>query len=478
MIAPNLPLEHRPRLLLIAYQFPPVGGAGVQRVAKFAKYLPHHGWDVSVLTVENPSVPLTDASLLREISPDTVIRYAKTWEPSYAVKSALASGRQGPTTGSTSTPVTGRTRPAPSLWTSSKSFVKRTAAAVLQPDPQILWVPNAIAAGRRLLSEMSHDAIVASGPPFSSFLAAESLARVSGLPLILDYRDEWTISNRYWENKSNGFFARWVSRHLQARVLRRAGRILATTERSADALREEVQRAGGKATVDCLWNGFDPEDLEQALSTTRCVADSRSAGLFRLSHIGTLWRLTSARPLLAAIEQASTQRPELAARFELELLGRATDAEREVVHQFRRLPISLLQSDYVEHSAAVRAMVDSDELCVLLSDVPEAERVMPAKCFEYLATGKPVLAIAPDGEMRRLLAKQPGVSVFAPTDIEGISRHLIKRLEQTSTSADQPLARGRPVTHLRDLAAFDRRSQAGRLAELLAQARRSSPTVA
>src|SRR5581483_9788229 len=50
----------RRRVLLVAYQFPPVGGAGVQRVTKFVKYLPRHGWDVSVLTVANPSVPLYD----------------------------------------------------------------------------------------------------------------------------------------------------------------------------------------------------------------------------------------------------------------------------------------------------------------------------------------------------------------------------------------------------------------------------------
>ena len=48
----------RPRVLLVSYHFPPVGGAGVQRPAKFARYLPEFGWDVSVLQAANPSVPL------------------------------------------------------------------------------------------------------------------------------------------------------------------------------------------------------------------------------------------------------------------------------------------------------------------------------------------------------------------------------------------------------------------------------------
>ena len=80
----------RRRVLLVAYQFPPVGGAGVQRVTKFTKYLPEYGWDVSVLTVSNPSVPLVDHSLLAEIPPQTIIRQAKSLEPNYRLKRTLA----------------------------------------------------------------------------------------------------------------------------------------------------------------------------------------------------------------------------------------------------------------------------------------------------------------------------------------------------------------------------------------------------
>ena len=54
------------RVLFITYQFPPVGGAGVQRVTKFVKYLPDFGWQSSVLTVSKPSVPAYDDSLLAE----------------------------------------------------------------------------------------------------------------------------------------------------------------------------------------------------------------------------------------------------------------------------------------------------------------------------------------------------------------------------------------------------------------------------
>ena len=43
------------KMLLIAYLFPPIGGGGVQRALKMAKYLGNYGWDVSVLTVDGAS---------------------------------------------------------------------------------------------------------------------------------------------------------------------------------------------------------------------------------------------------------------------------------------------------------------------------------------------------------------------------------------------------------------------------------------
>src|SRR6478672_7261798 len=161
------------RVLLIAYQFPPVGGAGVQRVTKFVKYLPHWGWQTSVLTVANPSVPLLDNSLSADIPPETIVRRARTWEPSYAFKASVSGGAGNHQ---------GKIRLA------LKTALRRLGTLLLQPDPNILWMPEALQTGNRLLSQIPHGVIVASGPPFSSFLVGAQLSRKNRLPLVLDYR--------------------------------------------------------------------------------------------------------------------------------------------------------------------------------------------------------------------------------------------------------------------------------------------------
>ena len=168
------------RVLVVAYVFPPAGGAGVQRVTKFVKYLPEFGWDCSVLTVANPSVPVFDETLANEIPESTVMRLAKTLEPGYALKNAVSAGSDG-SNGATQT---GGFRKL------LKSTIRAVGNAVLQPDSQILWYPGAVKEGMQLLSELKHDAIFATAPPFSSFVTAAALSRRSGLPLIVDYRDE------------------------------------------------------------------------------------------------------------------------------------------------------------------------------------------------------------------------------------------------------------------------------------------------
>src|SRR5258708_39527943 len=85
------------RALVVAYAFPPVGGAGVQRVQKLVKYLPRYGVTPSVLTVANPSVPVRDASLELDVPEAIEIVRAPTLGPGYAAKKRAlhAAGRKG-----------------------------------------------------------------------------------------------------------------------------------------------------------------------------------------------------------------------------------------------------------------------------------------------------------------------------------------------------------------------------------------------
>ncbi len=436
------------RVLLVAYLFPPTGGAGVQRAAKFVKYLPQHGWSPSVLTVSNPSVPVFDDSLTADIADGTIIRRAKTLEPGYALKQAVSASQE--------------------QQNCKPSFVKRTiknvarAAGnfVLQPDSQILWLPDAIREGLRLLDEIHHDAIMVTAPPYSSFLVGATLSRRTGIPLVLDYRDEWDISNAYWENKQKEPVSRWIQARMQRSVVRAASALIATTQSSADSLAKIAQTAGSAASVSHIYNGFDADDFTSQVSTSTNTATSTSPRRYRLSYVGTLWNLTSVEPLVKAVQELSRRAPRLAEQLEIVFVGRRTGPQDQLLDQLHGLPCELIRHDYLDHPAAVELMQSSDGLVVLMSDVPHAGRVVPAKIFEYMAARRSILSITPAGEVSQIFSGCPLAHLHVPSDIDGIVETLSLEIQrhQDNLSFDSPIW---------DADRFNREHLAGELADVL-----------
>jgi len=406
-----------PRVLFVSYEFPPVGGAGVQRVTKFVKYLPRKGWSVSVLTVKNPSVPVSDSSLSADVPPETIVRKARTLEPGYRVKAAVSAGG-----------VLGerRTRPMRSM---VKKCVREVANAILQPDPQILWAPNAIREGLKLLREIPHSAIVASAPPFSSLLIGAALSRRTGVPLVLDYRDEWGISNVYRENRRTSRLSQIIQNSLQRKAVKAASVLIATTPSSGRSLEFLRDKFCATARVEYIYNGFDPDDFANS-SSDELLSTLSTDGFYRLAYIGTLWNLTDAAPLVTAVELLSKTRPEIARRLELVFAGRRTGPQEMLLSRLEGLPCKLVRLPYVNHGEAMRLLRSASGLCVLLANTPDAGRVVPAKIFEYMAALRPIVAIAPRGELWDIVAKIPGGTCLLPTDPTAIADALAKEIER------------------------------------------------
>jgi hypothetical protein len=403
------------RALVVAYVFPPSGGAGVQRVTKFVRYLPEFGWDCSVLTVANPSVPVSDETLMSEVPESTIIRTARTLEPGYAIKNAISAGT-----------VDGLSRSG-RLKQSLKKLVRSAGNAVLQPDAQVLWYPNALKEGMRLLGELQHDAIFVTAPPFSSFVIGSELSRRSGLPLVLDYRDEWGISNQYQENRQKSRLSHWLQGRMQRRVMRQASAVIATTRLSSEAVGDAARRAGSRASISHIYNGYDANDCEASddCPVPRCDR-------LRLAYVGTLWNLTSIEPVVEAIKQVAATDPDLAGRIELVVAGRRTGEQDTILDRLDGTPCRVEREGYVDHHRAISIMQSADALCLLLSDLPDAGRVVPAKTFEYLALRQPILSIAPSGEVGELLSKCPLASSFEPGNVAGIAEWMIQRLRAGS----------------------------------------------
>ena len=182
------------RVLVMAYYFPPLGLSGVQRVAGFVKYLPDYGWHPTVVTARPAGYFAYDESLRREVeAAGAGIHETRSMDPTrlFGKRHVVA-------------------LPAES--------VRRPLTAVSRflflPDNKIGWVPFAIRAGKRLHQSRPFDAVFASAPPYSALLAALHLAKQHGLPLVVDFRDDWV------GRPAHRFPSRW-HRQFNARMERR-----------------------------------------------------------------------------------------------------------------------------------------------------------------------------------------------------------------------------------------------------------------
>jgi glycosyltransferase involved in cell wall biosynthesis len=430
------------RALLVSYAFPPVGGAGVQRVLKLVKYLPLYGVVPSVLTVENPSVPLRDASLERDVAPSTEILRAPTLEPSYSTKQlAWNVAAVAPLT----------------LGARIKQQLLGIGRKLLVPDPQALWLPHASRTlAARLLSSRAEDVVFISGPPFSQFLLGYLGRLRPATAVVLDYRDEWTTTRGVYE-MGNSIRAGAV---LERAILRRAHAVTTATEAFRSQLLERFEFLDERH-VHVIPNGYDRDDFPSPLP-------SPSRDKFVLTYLGTVFRLTSPRGLLEAVRLLHEREPALAALLDLRFIGRIVETEAALFTGTDALGVRRL--GYLDHEQATGELARSHAVLCLLSDVPGAERIYPAKIFEIMYLGRPCLALTPEGELATLVRRHRLGDVVPPGNRDAILAWLIHRLEafRRGTSASPDV----PVTHAVDIERFDRKIQAGDFARVFRSAAR------
>ena len=417
----------------------------MQRVVKLAKYLPHHGVWPAVLTAANPSVPLHDPSLLRDLPRGLEIERARTLEPGYRVKRAAWRAQAAPSR---------RSSPR-SLGTRGVRALTRVARQALFPDPQVLWQPAALGALAHRLAARRDDAVLVSGPPFSQFLLAP-LARAGRVGVVLDYRDEWSTLRATYE-MTRSRLARVLGDPLEAALLRQAHAIVTATDEFRDNLLARFPFID-PGRVFAVPNGYDPDDFPDPLPSP---PDDRLV----ITYAGTVFSLTSARGLLGAVRLLHQRSPEVAKALRLRFVGRVVDTELDSFEGTEALGVE--RAGYVPHDDVLHELAASHRTLCLLDDVPGAQRIYPAKIFELMRLGRPIMTLAPPGSALTRLIDRHGLGpALHPRDDQAICTALELALRAFRRRGNAPATwRKTP-----GIERYDRRSLAGEFADILKEA--------
>ena len=406
------------KLLMVAFHFPPqTGSSGILRTLNFVKNLPQNGWAPTVLTASANVYEEQSNDLISAIPPRTRIVRA------FALDAAkdLSIGNKYP-------------------------------QVFALPDRWASWWVHAVVLGLREIKHQRPQLIWSTYPFTTAHMIGGTLARLSGLPWVADFRDPM-VNPAYPANKVQ----RAVWQRLEAYTLKTATACVFTTHRAASTYGERYPAAAHKCVV--IENGYDEEAFTGVLP---CRYDTPEDTLLLL-HSGLIYPQdrnpsTFFEAIRSLIEQGQLDRRKLCIRFRA---PHHDDEVREFAEQCGLADLVDIAPP-IPYREAIAEMMGADMLLVFQGSYFNAQ--IPAKIYEYLRSARPILAIVdPQGNTAGQLDKFKAVNVADIASPDLIKAALLCALSQINTSSQiQALAQNSALVQ-----PYSRSAQAITLAHLL-----------
>ncbi|MDP3732023.1 MAG: glycosyltransferase [Candidatus Omnitrophota bacterium] len=422
------------KVLVIAYGFPPAGGSSSIRTVKFCKYLPRFSWKPVVLTVRKPRVLDWDPGLLDDIPKDIDVYRTPSMEPPYFLYNR-------------SNKVTNKSCRFPSKVTRFLGGVfRKIRYAFFIIDERIGWVPFAFLKGLGILrKEKDLNLIYISVKPFSSLFIAILLKKISGLPLVIDFRDAWTDFNPYFWKDKPSYLLR-LEAFIEKLAVDTADRVISVNENIVnDFMTKYAYSPASK--FDYIPNGFDREDFDGALLP-------QNKDLFCITYAGNLYAERSPEDFFTALKMLLKDSPDLRKSIRFRYLGRITGANYKFFCDGELKGIIQLEG-MLPYRECLRIIRQSNLLLFIEDQVAISDRLLPSKIFEYLASGRPVLALAENGPVKDLVINSASGAVIGHGDVNAIKEKILYFIENgQKTDFNQGHPRNRLINeYSRELAA-------------------------
>jgi glycosyltransferase involved in cell wall biosynthesis len=302
----------------------------------------------------------------------------------------------------------------------------RLLTDVLVPDSEVLgWLPAAVPVVRRLVRMREIECVITTGPPHSTHLAALALRRERPR-WIVDFRDGWCYEplRSPWPTRAQ---AR-LDAALERRVTQSADAAIGVTRPIAEDL---LRRLGVDAVH--IANGWDPHWDARVAEVT---LPGLEPGVVSIVHTGMLgrggWR--DPRPLFAALRRLVAEQPDTASRLQLVLAGGLDPQLQELLDGVDGGIVRYLGELSREQALALQRRGDA----LLLLTSPHHVSHATGKIFEYLAAGRPIVALAEGNEAARIVDETGTGLTVAPDDVEGIMGALTAAVDGTLAAAYAP----------------------------------------
>lgn len=409
-----------------------MGMGGVQRTAKFAKYLHLFGWQPLVLTVTPKIYLASDNCLLNDVE-----------------KAGVKIFRTGSKNGINRNGISDTHKVIKFRKDSNRKLLSNISQTFLIPDSKILWKSKALQLAESIISENKVDLIYATAPPYTDFLIACELKEKFGIPIVLDYRDSWI-------DCPNNFYAtpihRNIHRKMETNVLEFADKIITINSRIKELILERYSFVNENNIV-VIPQGFDPEDFQDNDMKTGPYKSKK----MRITYSGSFLNYYTPKYFLDGMKIAFDKRPDLKDKIEACFIGTFPDEYKEYTVQLG-IESAVNVAGYVEHSVCTQFLAESDVLWMMINRTGRSDLHSTGKLYEYFGAGKPIIACVPEGVARKSLEGYGAVTLTEPDDSPAIADAILKYYDRFITGTLP-----KPNKEMTDM--YDRKILSGKLAE-------------
>ncbi len=359
--------------IIISTSFPPIGGIGVQRVTKFVKYLPQVGWNPIVLTPPTwSSKMIKDPSMLEEIPSD--IQIIRPFFPNFP---KFLPGEV-------------------------KKMLRSMGLLNYLPDEYILWLPYLIKEIDRITKQMKIEAIYMTVPSFSLMAIVSTLKRKFGIPIIIDFRDPFTLNIYSDRNYHNDLYQRKCD--LEKTCFSDADHIIQVSESIAKIYQERYPQFQDK--FEFLYNGYDDADFP----STNTDVNDLDLDVLTIGYSGSVSSLVPLDPIADAILEIYKQH---SIRIQLNLSTKYP--YKTFSKKFKELIDHklLLFHGFLPHKQSLENLMNSHVLLIMLLKNKELNGTFPGKAFECIRSNRPILLLNDKhSDLAQFISKtQTGITV-------------------------------------------------------------------
>ncbi len=375
------------KVLFITYFWPPSGKASLHWPLKMIKYLPDSGWQPYVLTVTEDTFTQKDESLLKEIDKNLNVIKTKSFEPFDIYKKFTGKAKDdqliaSETISRTNKGLTHRI----SIWIRMNLFI---------PDARIGWFFSAIKAGNNLLRKEKFNAIISIGPPHTSHVIGMRLSKRNRILHIPVFIDPW-VDIAYYKEFKRSRLTLAIDNQLEKSVMKNAASVIFVTRTMKDDYTNKYEFL--KTKSDVLYWGYNEEDFSKVE-----LKEKASIGEL-LIHAGNIFDFQNPKNFWKMLKEEIENGRKLRMKF----IGTVSPGIKEEIGKNCLMPYT----EFVGFLPYDRLLNELNQASYLLVCATE-KRHVPGKLFEYMRTGKPIIAFGNDNEeVKSILAGSNAGMIF------------------------------------------------------------------